>query len=203
MSLTTQFYTMLSMIAMGSFFGASLDTYGRFLKRPKRKKWIVFINDILFWIFQGLFIFYVLFIVNEGEVRLYIFLALLCGYAAYQSLLKNYYLKILERIIHICILLFRMIVQTVNNIVIHPIKWIITTLIALSISLLSLVKSLIHSIWKLSISILKFILSPFLGILKLLWKIMPKSVKIFFEKMYNKIGGFFSFIKNKFTKDKD
>jgi len=203
MSLTTQFYTMLSMIAMGSFFGASLDTYGRFLKRPKRKKWIVFINDILFWIFQGLFIFYVLFIVNEGEVRLYIFLALLCGYAAYQSLFKNYYLKILEKIIHICIHLFRTIVQTVNNIVVQPIKWIITTLIALSLSLLTLVKMFLYGIWKITLSILQFLLSPFIGVIKWFWKIMPKSVKIFSEKMYNKIGGFFSFIKNKFTNDKD
>ncbi|WP_371931952.1 spore cortex biosynthesis protein YabQ [Mesobacillus subterraneus] len=97
MTLSTQFLTMLAMIWMGTLFGASLDTHNRFLKRSKRKSWIVFINDILFWVFQGLSIFYVLFSVNMGELRFYIFLALLCGFAAYQSLFKNMYLKVLER----------------------------------------------------------------------------------------------------------
>ncbi len=48
MSLTIQLYTMLSMIGMGAWIGASLDTYQRFLKRQERKRWLVFIHDILF-----------------------------------------------------------------------------------------------------------------------------------------------------------
>ncbi|WP_328192609.1 spore cortex biosynthesis protein YabQ, partial [Heyndrickxia coagulans] len=39
MSLSVQFYTMLAMIAMGSFFGGTLDTYNRFLQRRNRKRW--------------------------------------------------------------------------------------------------------------------------------------------------------------------
>ncbi len=94
MTLSTQFLTMLSMIGMGSLFGAMLDTYQRFLKRPKRKSLIVFINDLFFWIIQALLIFYTLFQVNNGELRFYIFLALLCGFAAYQSLFKRLIFKI-------------------------------------------------------------------------------------------------------------
>ena len=52
MTLSTQFMTMLSMIGMGTLFGAMFDTYQRFLNRPKRKQWIVFFNDLLFWIFK-------------------------------------------------------------------------------------------------------------------------------------------------------
>ena len=72
MTLTVQFYTLLAMIGMGSIFGATLDTYQRFLKRGHRNRWIVFINDILFWMIQGLIIFYVLFLVNHGELRFYL-----------------------------------------------------------------------------------------------------------------------------------
>ncbi len=93
MTLSTQFLTMLSMIGMGSFFGVMFDTYQRFLDRPNRKSWIVFFNDLLFWVIQALIIFYILFLVNNGELRFYIFIALLCGFAAYQSLLKGIYLK--------------------------------------------------------------------------------------------------------------
>lgn len=103
MSLATQFYTMLAMISMGSFFGATLDTYNRFLKRSVRKRWIVFIHDVMFWLLQGLLIFYILFLVNFGEIRFYIFVALVCGFAAYQALMKTTYLKLLETIINITI----------------------------------------------------------------------------------------------------
>lgn len=57
MSVTTQLATMLAMIGMGSWLGAALDTYNRFLQRQNRKHWVVFINDVLFWIVQGLIIF--------------------------------------------------------------------------------------------------------------------------------------------------
>lgn len=72
MTLTTQFLTMISMAAMGSYLGAAIDTYNRFLFRSKRKSWLVFLNDIFFWILQGLIFFYVLFVINQGELRFYI-----------------------------------------------------------------------------------------------------------------------------------
>lgn len=73
MSVTTQLETMLAMIGMGGWLGLSIDTYSRFLQRRKRARFIVFINDVLFWLLQGLIIFYVLLLVNEGELRVYIF----------------------------------------------------------------------------------------------------------------------------------
>ena len=121
MTLSTQFMTMLAMIGMGSFFGAALDTYNRFLKRSKRKSWLVFINDVLFWIIQGLFIFFVLFRVNQGELRFYIFIALLCGFAAYQSLFKAIYLRWLEMLISIVISLLRFFVKIVYLLIYKPI----------------------------------------------------------------------------------
>ena len=38
MTLSTQFMTMLVMIGMGTFFGAALDTYNRFLKKKQEEK---------------------------------------------------------------------------------------------------------------------------------------------------------------------
>src|SRR3954462_2772160 len=111
MSLTTQFYTMLAMVGIGGWIGVALDTYGRFLKRPLRARWVVFINDFMFWIVQGLILFYLLLLVNEGELRIYIFLAVLCGYAAYQSLLKWIYLRILERLIQTSLSIYRLLIK--------------------------------------------------------------------------------------------
>ncbi len=45
--------------------------------------------------------FYVLLLVNEAELRIYVFLALLCGFAAYQSMLKAIYMRLLNFLIYI------------------------------------------------------------------------------------------------------
>ena len=128
MTLTTQFYTLLAMIGMGSFYGAALDTYNRFLKRSERKRWIVFIHDVLFWVIQGLLIFYVLFLVNEGEFRFYLFLALLCGFSAYQALFKKLYRSSLELFIKIVINIFKFCVKSFQILIFLPIKWVLLTI---------------------------------------------------------------------------
>jgi len=196
MTLTTQFITMLTMIGMGSLFGASLDTYNRFLQRQKRKNWIIFINDILFWVYQGLSTFYVLFAVNQGELRFYIFLALLCGFAAYQSLFKRMYLKCLDWVISVAIASYRLTVKIVYTLIYRPIRFLlhcVTSLVLITGSgLLRLVKiTLLILGW-----IIKVIWKPFQLLLLLLWKILPKKIKKFVERIYNKMAGFKRQVKN-------
>ncbi|PLR78928.1 spore cortex biosynthesis protein YabQ [Bacillus sp. V3-13] len=196
MTLSTQFVTMLTMIGMGSLFGACLDTYNRFLHRPARKRWIVFINDILFWLLQGLVIFYVLYLVNQGEIRFYIFIALLCGFAAYQSLLKKLYLKLLDMAIRVVIAVYKTLVKSIELLMIRPLKSLLTLLI----SIVLLLARGVFSLAKLGLSILLFIAKVFWQPFKLLflfvWKLLPKSVKKFVEKLYNNLKGFFVRIKN-------
>ncbi|MEH7886618.1 spore cortex biosynthesis protein YabQ [Bacillus sp. JJ1609] len=196
MTLSTQFLTMLAMIGMGSLFGASLDTHNRFLKRSKRKSWIVFINDILFWLFQGLSIFYILFSVNMGELRFYIFLALLCGFAAYQSLFKKIYLKVLERAISITISVYVFFVKAIRLLIIRPLQFLAATVLSLLIlsgrGLYALVK------WLLAILlwVLKLLWKPIQLLFLLFWKLLPKKIKKSVEKLYNKLAGFLLLVKN-------
>ncbi|MBM4765303.1 spore cortex biosynthesis protein YabQ [Bacillus sp. B15-48] len=190
MTLTTQFLTMIAMIGMGSLFGAMLDTYNRFLQRQRRKTWIVFINDLLFWILQGLSIFYVLFLVNEGEVRIYIFLALLCGFAAYQSLIKRLYLKCLEWMISFVISTYKLIVKIVIVLIIKPVRSLLLTILSLLIifgkGLLTILKALLLTLWW----VLKVVWKPIKWLLLILWRLLPKRVKNTVEKLYNKMAGF-------------
>src|SRR5919205_1257688 len=119
MTLSTQFLTMLSMIGMGSLFGAMFDTYQRFLNRPKQKRLIIF---------------YTLFLVNNGELRFYIFIALICGFAAYQSLFKGIYLRLLE-----------FLIQTIISLV----KFIIKVLLSIVKIILSIFQKILLIFWKL------------------------------------------------------
>lgn len=190
MTLTTQFLTMLSMIGMGSLFGASLDTYNRFLQRRRRKNWIVFFNDILFWVLQGLSIFYVLFMVNEGELRFYIFLALLCGFAAYQSLLKRMYLSILDWLISVAISTYKISVNLFKTLIYRPLRFLLISTFSLIVLLGKGLLSLLKIALKILLWILKVAWKPFQLLLIIFWKLLPKKIKKYVEKIYNKMAGF-------------
>ena len=200
MTLSTQFLTMLSMIGMGALFGTMLDTYQRFLHRSKRKHWLVFLNDILFWIIQALLIFYILFLINKGEIRFYIFIALVCGFAAYQSLLKGIYLRILEVLISSFISLYNFLKKLVLLLVFKPvhglIQLVIFTILLVGRGLISLVKF----VFRVLLLIIKFILNVIKKILLIFWKLLPKGIKKNVEKLYNRTAGNFKGIKNTISK---
>lgn len=200
MTLTTQFITMLAMVGMGCVFGVTLDTYNRFLKRTERNRVIVFINDILFWIVQGLAIFYILFLVNRGELRGYIFLALLCGFAAYQSLFKGIYLRLLETLISMVINFYRFLLKLFHFVIYKPIRALIVGIISLFILLGKGLLSLLKAVLKLVLFIVKLILLPVKWLFLLIWKLLPKHIKKTVDKIYNRLAGIFKQIKNLFFK---
>ncbi|HHW36397.1 MAG TPA: spore cortex biosynthesis protein YabQ [Bacillales bacterium] len=173
MSLTIQLNTMIAMVVIGAWLGVALDTYGRFLKRPKRAKWFLFMNDILFWMVQALLLFYVLLLVNEGQLRFYIILAILCGYAAYQSLFKNIYLRILEFLIKSSIWTYRFVYRLIIILIVRPIKWLIQLFIVLVLFL----GNVLWKVFKLAFLILY---TPIKWLFQILWRFVPQKVKIFF-----------------------
>ncbi|CAM4376085.1 spore cortex biosynthesis protein [Bacillus manliponensis] len=195
MSLTLQLYTMLAMIGMGAWLGAALDTYHRFLKRAERKRWLVFIHDILFWVVQALLVFYVLLRVNEAELRIYVFLALLCGFAAYQSLLKVLYKRILEFIIYICVQTIQFFVRLFQLLIVKPIILIIQMVIAFIFLIFRMLLSIGKGLWNVFFAILLFVgklfFVPVRFLSLLIWKLLPKRVKIFIIRY----AGFFAHIK--------
>ena len=200
MTLSTQFLTMLSMIGMGSLFGAMFDTYQRFLNRPKQKAWIVFINDILFWVIQALIIFYTLFVVNSGELRFYIFIALLCGFAAYQALFKAIYLRLLEMGIQSVIAIYKFIIKMLQILIYKPVIGLIQLLIMIILALGRGLITLVKFVFKIVLFILKIILVPLQKIMMLFWKLLPKGIKKTVDKLYNKTAGNLKGIRNYINK---
>ncbi|WP_066368124.1 spore cortex biosynthesis protein YabQ [Neobacillus fumarioli] len=203
MTLSTQFLTMISMIGMGSLFGAMFDTYQRFLQRPKRKQWIVFINDLLFWIIQAMLVFYTLFLVNSGEIRFYIFIALLCGFAAYQSLFKNIYLRVLELIIQTVITISRITKRTFLLLIYNPIVGLVQLMIIIVLSIGRGLLSLVKFVSRILLFIVKAVFGIVKKILLIFWKLMPKGLKNSVEKLYNKTAGNFKKIGNYILKWRD
>ena len=161
---------------------------------------VYFINDVLFWLLQGLITFYVLLLVNEGELRFYILIALLCGYAAYQALLKNVYLRGLELIIQWSITSYKVIERIVQALILRPIQLIVQAtivfLIAIGKALYNLGRMLVILIWK----VLLIILWPVKVIGLLLWKQTPTFVKKYLVFFITKLEGIYEIIKNKTIK---
>ncbi|MCM3620566.1 spore cortex biosynthesis protein YabQ [Sutcliffiella horikoshii] len=197
MTLSTQLYTMLAMIGVGAWLGAAIDTYGRFLKREKRAKWIVFIHDILFWLLQGLIAFYILLMVNEGELRFYILIALVCGFAAYQSLFRYFYLSLLETIIQLVINLYRFLENLVRMLVIKPIQLLVQALIILLLGIWKFVHTILRFLLLVVWRLVKIGVLPFKWIGMLLWKLTPKVIKKYLQILFKKLEGFFTLVKNR------
>ncbi len=188
------------MVAAGTWLGASIDTYKRFAREPRPSlSWVTVLNDFLFWLIQGLLIFYILLKVNEGEMRFYVFLALLCGYAAYQALFQRPYLQILETSIRISIAIFRFIRTLIIMILINPIKWLLKLLYSLVMMVISLILSILSFLFKLFIRPIRW-----LG--KVLYKLsrMDRLVKrIKKNKWVKKAVAFWKFIRTRGNKGDD
>ncbi|MCL6585040.1 MAG: spore cortex biosynthesis protein YabQ [Anoxybacillus sp.] len=193
MSLTTQLETMLAMIGMGGWLGIALDTYNRFLKRSKRSRFIVFFHDLLFWLLQALFIFYVLLLTNDGELRVYIFLALLCGYAAYQSLFRHIYVKLLETMIRCCIALYRFFLRTCYYVIVQPLRLLLQLFFWTALLIWRIVLFFITILFRCIV----FFLLPFRALGKWLWSMIPLKWREPVEKFLRVLAGFIQKAKNR------
>ncbi|RXJ00919.1 spore cortex biosynthesis protein YabQ [Anaerobacillus alkaliphilus] len=178
MSLTVQLQTMLAMVAMGGWLGMAIDTYSRLIRGRHWNKWITVINDSLFWILQGLFVFYVLLQINEGEMRFYILLALLCGYSCYRALLYRVYMKVLEAVIQGIIKTYKFLKATLFILIINPTKEILKFLYKLCMMIIGFLITVIFFL-------LKIIFTPFKWVGRGIWRLLPKEK---FRKLINKLG---------------
>ena len=167
MTLTVQLETMLSMVGMGIWLGAAIDTYGRFTQERRSFHWLTAVNDMLFWLAQGLIVFFVLLHVNQGDLRFYIILAILCGFAAYRALFQRQYQILLERVIQFSISLYRFFRSVFLTLIYHPIK-----------SLLKLLYSLCMMVITSLISIFIFLGKVFYRPLKWLALVLYKLLRI-------------------------
>ncbi|WP_102029454.1 spore cortex biosynthesis protein YabQ [Salirhabdus sp. Marseille-P4669] len=189
MSLTLQFTTMITMFLCGVYIGVAVDTFNRIHRRKKRSGFFLYANEILFWILQGLILFYILFLINHGELRLYIWLAILLGYVFYQSILRVWYLKSLEYIIQWIVTLTQFLRRLVNRLIVAPVKWIFQVATYVLTIFWSVVIWILILPWKL-------FRRPILFIWGLIQKRLPKNTK----KYILPFGRFYSKIKNTINK---
>ena len=189
MTLSVQFFTIISMIAGGVYLGAAVDTFHRFGYIWKKRLVFSYLIEVFFWLLQTLVLFYFLYLVNQGELRFYVLLAILCGYAMYRGLFETIYKRVLERLISISLSLYHFIYRLVQVIIVLPLKKLIQLIIAIVLGLYAVL------IWLLTL-LFKVVYYPFKFLIGLIWRLVPQNAK----KYFYHLAGFYSKIKNRLIK---
>ncbi|MFD2761413.1 spore cortex biosynthesis protein YabQ [Lentibacillus juripiscarius] len=185
MTLSVQFLTMISMTAGGFYLGMILDTYRRLSIHWKSSPFMKYFMEIVFWLTQTMLLYYVLFRVNSGELRFYVFLACLLGFSMYQGLAARPYKAFLEHIIRMVAAAYRFCKRTVQVLVIIPVKWLFQLITVIAVFILSTLATILR--W-----LVKIIAVPLFWLCRLVYRMLPQTV----QKKLHKIAGFYSKIEN-------
>ena len=76
---TNQAYLFLIFIANGIVIGILFDFFRISRRVVKTGDLMTYIEDLIFWILTGSIILYSIFVFNNGEIRLFMFLAIIIG----------------------------------------------------------------------------------------------------------------------------
>ena len=117
---TNQAYLFLIFILNGILIGLLFDFFRILRKSFKTKDMITYIQDIIFWILTGFIILYSTFTFNNGEIRIFMFIAILLGIIFYMTLISSYVIKINVTIINF----IKNIIVKITDIILMPFKLI-------------------------------------------------------------------------------
>lgn len=125
MTLEEQFQSLGLMIAMGVWIGASFSVYQYFIHPGRKARWILLIIDPVFWILQALLLFVLLLPVNEGRLRVYLFLGTALGFSVYMTFLEKPFMRFFDRIVAWIVRIARFAVKTVCRLLLDPLYFLL------------------------------------------------------------------------------
>ena len=130
-----QLYVFFMFFLTGCIIGILFDIFRILRKSFKTSDFVTYIEDIIFWLMSGFILIYSIFIFNNGELRIYLFLGLILGLVAYLLIISKYFILINVKailtlksffcsIIHILLFPFRLL----RKILLKPISFILINL---------------------------------------------------------------------------
>ena len=115
----TQLQLFFIFLINGLLIGLLFDFFRILRKAIKTADFITYIEDALFWILTGLIILYSIFTYNNGEIRLFMFFAIILGILIYMIFISKIILSISLSIINV----IKKIFNIVFNIIKIPLKF--------------------------------------------------------------------------------
>ena len=134
--INTQLYLFLIFILNGLIIGLLFDFFRILRKAIKTSDLITCIEDVVFWILTGLIILYSIFTYNNGEIRLFMFLAIIIGVILYMMMISkfimgisltiiNFVKKIISIIINVIKIPINLLINLIKKIYINPLSFVI------------------------------------------------------------------------------
>lgn len=124
MSISEQSYIFALTIIIGFFVGFVYDLFRILRKTIKHANIIIQIEDILYWIFVSVVMFYILLSKNYGEVRAFSIIGAFLGMLIYFLTLSQIFLPITVKIINF----IKKIILFVVKIILIPVKFVVKLL---------------------------------------------------------------------------
>lgn len=113
-----QAYLFLIFILNGVLIGIVFDIFRILRKSFNTPNFVTYIEDVLFWIISALIILYSLFVFNNGQFRLYIFIGVFLGIAIYMlffsKIIINISVKVISFVKEIISLIFKILSYPLN-----------------------------------------------------------------------------------------
>ena len=103
----TQLQLFFIFLINGLLIGLLFDFFRISRKAVKTADFITYVEDALFWILTGFIILYSIFTYNNGEIRLFMFLAVILGVLIYLMFISKMILNISLSIINIVKKIFK------------------------------------------------------------------------------------------------
>ena len=120
MELSTQIRTFLLILTTGIFLGILFDTY-RVLRRHFQPPWLVTsLTDLIYCLLASAIAFTALLAGNWGELRFYVFIALLIGIVAYYRLVSQYVVKLIMALLVLIAKICHVTKLAVATVIIKP-----------------------------------------------------------------------------------
>ena len=121
---TGQAIIFLIFITIGIIIGIVFDIFRIFRKTFNTPDIVTYIEDIIFWLLTGLIIIYSIFVFNNGEIRLYMFLAVILGCLIYMLLFSKFIINICVKILTTIIKILRRIISIISIPIITIIRFL-------------------------------------------------------------------------------
>lgn len=182
--------TMLAMIISGIYIGIATETFNRVKRIWQTKPFPRMSLEVIYWLGQTFILYAALYYVNDGEIRLYVFFAALCGYSMYVVLFRKLYRALLEAIIHFIRTCIRIVYNVLHTVVYRPCKWIFTFLYRFLLKI-------IMSVLLICKYLLIIVFLPFRWLHFILVKTLPINIVDKYNKVINKMIAFCSTISSK------
>lgn len=104
----------------GIIIGLLFDVFRIIRKSFNISDFHTYIEDIIFGLIAGIFLIFVIFIYNNGNIRLYMFISLFLGLYSYMKLFSKYFIKVNVAIVKF----LKFLIYKIFKISIIPLKYI-------------------------------------------------------------------------------